>query len=229
MREYCLDGYAQSTSPHYCYYYKPGIFAAQNIETIKQVQEESYQKIVRFLDVKPSFPIWYVLCETSEEVGRVYGDDEPCNGFADLPDTVFAVYSETVKCIGPHEDTHLIASLLARPSSVFVREGLAMYMDEKWWGKSNTAWVKAFLHGHTYPGLEKLFDNESFWSYPDEFTYPIAGAFTLWLIEKLGMPAYLERIYQNGDDSRERIENALGASISQVDEQFCDWVLQLPD
>ena len=226
MRAYNLEGYKEFASEHYRYYCKPGSLAESEIEMIKQVQEESYSRIVRFLDVEPDFPIRYILCESSEEVGRAYGDDEPCNGFADLPDTVFAVYSDHVKCIGPHEDMHLMAALLARPESVFLREGLAMYMDEKWWGRANTLWVKDLLEQQKYPGIVKLFDNEQFWEYPDEITYPLAGAFTMWLVETLGRKTYLEKVYITGPQTSEMVENAVGTSIEQIDQRFCKWIQQ---
>ncbi len=224
MREYNLDGYVAFASKHYLYYCKPGSLAAREIEKIKRVQEDSYASIVRFLGIEPEFLIRYILCESSEEVGRAYGDNEPCNGFADLPDTVFAVYSEQTKCIGPHEDMHLMAALRARPESVFMREGLAMYMDENWWGRANTLWVKEYLDRQQYPGLEQMFENEKFWEYPDEITYPLAGAFTLWLIETLGREAYLEKVYITGPQTSELVESAMGASIEQIDQQFCKWV-----
>ena len=226
MRTDLLKGYAASQSEHYVYYYRPNSFAARQIEQIKQFQEESYDKITHLLGVKPAFFIRYVLCESSEEVGRVYGDNEPCNGFADLPDTVFAVYTENVRCIGPHEDTHLIAALIGRPSSVFVREGIAMYMDEAWWGRANTLWVKEFIGSGKYISVGDLLDNEAFWNLPDEITYPIAGAFTLWLIETIGMEAYLSSIYVTGEQSRERMEAVMGAGMDELDQRFREWILR---
>ena len=226
MKTYILEGYTEYTSKHYRCYCKPNSFAAGQIQKIMQIQEDSYARIVRLLGVEPLFPIRYVLCETSEEVGRISGDNEPCNGFADLPDTVFAVYSDRVQCIGPHEDTHLIASLIARPDSVFVREGLAMYMDETWWGKANTEWVQEFLCTAKYPCLEKMFDNEEFWKIPDEITYPLAGAFTKWLIEQLGIQEYLKTVYVTGDQACRAIEKAFGMPLAQVDRLFRSWILE---
>ena len=226
MGEYNLDGYVEFASEHYRYYCKPGSLADREIEKIRRVQEDSYGRIVRFLEAEPDFLIRYILCESSEEVGRAYGDDEPCNGFADLPDTLFAVYSEGVKCIGPHEDMHLMAALRARPESVFLREGLAMYMDETWWGRANALWVKEMLDQQKYPGIAELFDNEQFWKCPDEITYPLAGAFILWLVEQLGRKTFLEKVYGTGPLTSEMVETAIGTSIEQIDQQFCKWIQQ---
>lgn len=224
MREVCLDGYSRFSSKHYHYYLKPGSLAEKEIDQIMRVQEESYAKIVRLLGVEPDFPIRYVLCESAGEVGRVYGDDEPCNGFADSPDTVFAVYSQEARCIGPHEDTHLIAELIARPESNFIREGLAMYMDEVWWGKPNVEWVRKFLRDGRYVSVAGLFEREAFFSHPDEITYPLAGAFTKWMIETLGMETYLQTIYVSGEQSKQRIEAAFGATIAEIESSFIAWI-----
>ena len=226
MREYCLEGYRFVASAHYDFYFRPGSLAEKEIVRIMQVQEESYAKIVRLLRVEPGFRIRYVLCESAWEVGRVYGDNEPCNGFADFPDTVFAVYTEEVKCIGPHEDTHLIAELIAHPESNFIREGLAMYMDEVWWDKPNVEWVSKFVRTDQMVSISSLFDRNAFFSQPEEITYPLAGAFTLWLIETLGMKTYLQRIYVSGHQSIQDIEKVFGASIVEAERSFLAWIAE---
>ena len=226
MKRIKLEGYQVYRSEHYLFCCKPDSYAAGEMEKIMRIQEESYARIVRFLGVEPDFPIRYVLCENSEDVGRAYGDNEPCNGFAELPDTVFAVYSERVQCIGPHEDTHLIAALRARPDSVFLREGLAMYMDQTWWGRPNAVWTREFLCSGRYVSIEKLLDNDSFWENPDEITYPLAGAFTLWMIRQLGRQRYLEAVYVTGNQACGAIENAFGMPVAQVEQLFCGWVVQ---
>lgn len=226
MREYCLAGYLEMSSPHYRYFCRPDSIAAKEIDHIMQVQEESYARIVRLLEVEPDFPMRYILCDTSEEVGKIYGDNEPCNGFADTPDTVFAVYNEDVKCIGPHEDTHLIAELIARPASNFVREGLAMYMDESWWGRPNADWVAEFIRDGKYISIGRLFVNRIFFDHSEDLTYPIAGAFTLWLIEQMGMEGYLRLVYVQGDQSLDAIEKYFGLSIDEADAAFQKWIIE---
>ena len=97
-----------------------------------------------------------VLLDTPDLVGEIYGDNEPCNGFASPPDSIYAVYNEEVKCIGPHEDAHLISYTINRPKSMFIREGLAMFFDKFWWGKTNEDWVKSFLHDNRYIDINQL-------------------------------------------------------------------------
>ena len=80
--------------------------------------------------VSPQFQINYYLLETPKLVGKMYGDNVPCNGFANPPNETYAVYNEKVKYIGYYEDAHIISYILNKPQSVFLREGLAMYFDK---------------------------------------------------------------------------------------------------
>ena len=97
------------------------------------------------LNTRPVFKIEYFLCETPEDVGRIYGDNEPCNGFAAPPNKIYAVYNEKIQCIGFHEDAHIISYTINRPDCPAIREELAMYFDRKWWGIQNLDWVGFFL------------------------------------------------------------------------------------
>ena len=55
--------------------------AEKDILKISKNQENCYKEICDFLGVTPSFKIQYFLLETPELVGRIYGDNDPCNGF----------------------------------------------------------------------------------------------------------------------------------------------------
>lgn len=150
------------SSPHYIFHFAEGSFAHREIDRIVREQESAWTKITGLLQVTPFFKISYYLMDTPEQVGAAYGDNEPMNGFARLPDKVYAVYNQQVQCVGPHEDAHLIAKLVGHPESAFIREGLAMYFDETWWGKPNKAWVADYLvDGSTFPCLS-YFQTRSF-------------------------------------------------------------------
>ena len=180
---------------HYDFHYRPNSCAAREIEAIAEQQEACYRKIVAALGVMPDFRIQYYLLDTPEEVGEVYGDNEPCNGFADMPDAVFAVYNDAVKCIGPHEDTHLISYVPGRPPVAFLREGLAMYMDEVWWGRPNEEWVREFMADGRYVVVDRLLEDDAFYGLSDAITYPIAGAFTRFMAGRMTLQRYLAEIY----------------------------------
>ncbi|MDI6851552.1 MAG: hypothetical protein QMD82_06425 [bacterium] len=47
-----------------------------------------------------------------------------------LPNSIYAVYNEKIKCIGSHEDTQIIAyNTIVNPEQALIQEGLAMFFD----------------------------------------------------------------------------------------------------
>ena len=185
-------------SDHYIFYFGEETKAAQDIETISEYQENCFQYICAVLGVIPKFKIEYYLCDSPEEVGRIYGDNDPCNGFAAPPNTIYAVYNEDIQCIGFHEDAHLISYVINRPDCPAIREGLAMYFDRKWWGIQNMDWTCYYLKTHRFVPVNRLLDKEYFFSQECVISYPIMGAFTDWLIALYGINRFLE-MYQEHD------------------------------
>ncbi len=190
--------YLTYESQHYIFHYQSGSAAERDLQMIRNCQESCFRKITETLQVDFPTKIHYWICDTPEEVGRIYGDNEPCNGFASGPDKVYAVYNEEIHCIGPHEDAHLISYQIHKPNSAFVREGLAMFFDETWWGRPNEDWVKAFQRESRLPDIADLFSDAAFYQYSDAVTYPIAGALTNYLITTYGIASYLQ-FYRNDE------------------------------
>lgn len=101
------------STAHYVFHCEEGSLAETEINKIADIQEGCYKFISSCLHAGARDRIHYHLYDTPEEVGRQYAiiheedEIEPCNGFA-LPENmskdgtnhVFAVYNETVKCIG---------------------------------------------------------------------------------------------------------------------------------
>ena len=206
---------------HYIFSYIEDSLAAKDIHKIATEQENSFQEICQTLKVIPDFKIHYYLLNTPEEVGEAYGDNEPCSGFARMPNQIYAVYNDKIKCIGPHEDAHIISYIINRPSPVFIREGLAMYFDKTWWGKANEIWVKEFIKDNKYIKIESLLNEEEFYKYSDAITYPIAGAFTHFLIDKLTIDNYLN-LYRNDNFSITSLKAIL--NTNDIDAMFIAWI-----
>jgi hypothetical protein len=211
--------YQTLESEHYIFNFLEDSFAAEHIEEIVLIQEQAFKKITSFFKIDVSFKIVYYLLETPEQVGVAFGDNEACNGFAEEPNIIYAVYSKRIKCIGPHEDAHIISYLINKPTSAFVREGLAMYFDEYWWNKINTIWVKEFLKDGNYVKIEELIDDNNFFEHNDAITYPISGAFTKFLIDTYGREKYTE-FYRLKVDIRNAITKTYGKSIEQLEFDF---------
>ncbi len=213
----------QYESQHYIFNYHPHSKAEEDILKIAKLQESCYKHICNVLRVKLDFKIQYFLCESPEEVGKIYGDYEPCNGFTVSPDKIYAVYNEEIQCIGFHEDAHIINYTINRPDCPAIREGLAMYFDRYWWGIQNLDWTVYFLKSNRYVSLVELFNKEKFFSLDCAVTYPIMGAFTDWLINSYGIERYLS-FYQK-KDSVLAINEIYGMTIEEMDQIFKDYVL----
>lgn len=213
------------SSEHYNFHLIKDSLAEKDIDEIMKIQEKCFKEITSFLNVSPQFKINYYLLETPELVGKIYGDNDPCNGFANPPNEIYAVYNEKVKCIGYHEDAHIISYILNKPQSVFLREGLAMYFDKVWWNKSNDEWVRLLLKSDRYLSIIELIQNDFFLNHTDEITYPIAGAFVKYLINRYGRELFISVYAFKGYDLLGEIERTYATKIEQIENDFLDSIL----
>lgn len=186
-----LDELSVFETPRYKFHYQPGSYAESYIAKISSRQEFCRDHICKVLGIDPTIRIQYYLLESPEHIGEIYGDGEPCNGFTRLPDSIFAVYSPAIQCTGFHEDAHILSyTALGRPRSAFVREGLAMYFDKTWNGFPNISWTRFHIDYGTVRNLSDLHRDACFFEYAESVTYPIAGAYTEFLITRFGMESY---------------------------------------
>ena len=177
-----MNKFTEKSSEHYIFHYFPDSFAEKEIDKIVDEQESAYKKIVAFLVVENHRIINYFLYPSNKIKNEMTGNDG--NGHADRDKfEVHAVYNDKIQCIGPHEDTHLLSSSLGLPPQLF-REGLAEYLTGSWDGKSHEEWAKEFLKNDKLPNLEEMIDDEIWYKYSDEISYPAAGAFVKYLINK---------------------------------------------
>ena len=212
-------------SKHYIFNYHENSLAEKDIEQIIERQEYCYDFICQTLKVPQDFIIHYFLCNTPEEVGMFYGDNDSCNGFNRMPDKIYAVYTNDLQCLGFHEDAHLISyHYITRPDCNFIREGLAMFFDRTWHSISNFVWTKTYLKKRAIPKFETLIENEVFFQYDCNFTYPVSGAFTEYLIIKFGIDRY-KSLYLGFDSLRLGIfKKCFGYSLNELEEDFYKYI-----
>ena len=222
---------------HYVFHYPKNSTAEREIDEIAALQEGCYSFISSRLHTNVKGKIHYHFFDTPEEVGREYAtthdnnNDKPCNGFA-LPEMnskdgmnhIFAVYNNDVKCVGFHEDAHIISYSLGRPASQFIREGLAMFFDRFWWGIDNYSWTRWYVEQRKNPSITALLENCKFNEYSDVLTYPIAGAFTGYLIERFGIEKYVEFYRYSAEKGTQAFEQILGAPVSLLEKDFITYI-----
>ena len=206
---------------HYIFSYEQGSLAEKEIIQIATTQEEGFAKICNLLKINYTEKIQYFLLDSAKEVGKLLGGDGECNGFAICGERkIYAVYNDDVKCIGPHEDAHLISFEHNYPHSRFIVEGLAMFFDETWWRLPNEIWSAYYKTINGDISVAKFIDNDDFYSLDCMITYPIAGAFTSYLISAFGVDKYIQMYKYDGADYCYAFAEIFGCSLSQIEEEF---------
>jgi len=215
-----MSGWEIKESENYIFNYQIDSYAEKDISKIIELQEKCYEDITNVIKVRLPYKIKYYLCNTPESVGQIYGDNEPCNGFADEPDKVYAVYNDEVKCIGHHEDAHVISYAINVPKSVAIREGFAMKFDKSWWGIDNFICTMIYYESGRYLNIAELIDDSYFYNVSCEISYPIVGAFTEFIIRQYGIEKYMEFYKYKDMDFKNEFNRIMGKSLGEVEDEF---------
>jgi len=241
---------AQYETEHYVFNYIKGSLAEKDILEISCTQEKCFDKICSILKIVYPRKISYWFYSSPEVLGGYLCDGNSCNGlsitddvcddigtkisldgseensFIVPPYSIHAVYEERIKCIGEHEDTHVIAAQINEPSSDFLCEGLAMFMDGKWWGEPNKYWVKQFCQENICPKPSELIDisEDKFWSIETRISYPLAGAWVDFFINEFGIDVFWN-VYSQNSEYIKIIERETGKAIEQIDAKFFEWMI----
>jgi hypothetical protein len=209
---------------HYIFHYFP-ILAEEEIEKIARGQETIYCHILSYLGLKNHRMINYFLYPTNQIKGSMMGDDGNGNTNREKFE-IHAVYNEEVKCVGAHEDTHLLSLPLGLSVKLF-REGLAEFMSETWHGKTHDIWANKFLNEKKIPKLSKIIDDAEWDKVSDLISYPCAGSFIKYLIESLGKEKFIN-IYKRINKNKCSAENLAtilavsGKSLDQLEDEWKD-------
>jgi hypothetical protein len=108
---------------------------------------------------------------------------------------VHSFYSDKIKCIGEHEDTHLLSISLGAAIFLF-SEGLAEFMSEKWNQKDIDFWAKKYLKKNKLYSLKFLTNDKNWRRIDEEIVYPQAGSLIRYLIKIYGLEKFKE-VYKN--------------------------------
>lgn len=209
-------------SEHYVFHYESGSLAEKEIQIIADEQESCFVKICSTLHVTYPERINYYFTDDPVEIGRlIWNEDTPCNGVAICGENkIYAVYTENVKCIGFHEDAHLISFLINYPESDFVVEGLAVAFDGLWWGVPSETWTSYYKTKHPDLLVSNLFDNDTFAEIGCVIGYPVAGAFTKFLIDTFGTERYLDFYKYGGCEYSAAVQSIFSKSMTEIEALF---------
>jgi hypothetical protein len=190
----------QRRTEHFDVYYFTNSTAQRRIDAISRQREEGLAAICRFLQSEPAGRIRLVLFEEARTKHKETGHQG--SGWA-TGQMIVEVCNEQTQMNPYHEAVHLIAGQVGSPPALF-NEGLAVYLSEH---------LRA--PGPEEPGRGKVPVDEraaqlliqgewialpELLTYPEigpersrpEVSYPLAGSFVKFLVERQGREKFLE-------------------------------------
>lgn len=218
---------------HYIFTVNKDSLAHDDINTIIEVQENAFNKITQQLGFSSKLTINYHLLVSPIYCGREFNKQlinvgcEPIssyrtNAFAWYPNIICATYNKSIKAIGCHEDTHLLAyEYFKQLSSRFITEGLAVAFDEYWQGIPVHKYSKKVIEAQSIE-IASIINNNQFDSISDMITYPIAGSVCLWLIQTYGMEE-MKNVY------KESLNNCMYISEKYQFNDYFNFLRDLPE
>ena len=220
-------------SHHKFYFFKDSV-AGKDIGEINEKQELAYKKILDFLKVpEPDKKIEFYLYPSEQIKKELMGDD----GYAVSIYNEFkihALYTEKIKPVGEHEETHLL-SLPWGLSISFFQEGLAEYFVGRAWDRKDfVRHVKDGYGKKMYPELKNFMSQQAWMDTDDSmaiYFYSLAGAFVSFLIKSFGKDRF-ETFY--GESNRKfsisqnsaLFDSSFGTSIEEAEQKFKSSIAQ---
>lgn len=218
-----INNWLSKTSSYYVFHFLAGSIAAKEIKTIISSQEKWYSLITKKLNIKNKHKIHYYLYSSRNLKEKLTGNSG--NAHTQWNDfSVHTIYSKNLKILGPHEDTHLI-TLKWGISIGLLREGLAEYLHPLWHKETHKFWMKKFTQQKKFD-LEKLFDNDYFYSLNPNISYPIAGSFVKYLIKKYGLIKFKKTYSKLSKENHNQENIILFEKIykKSIKEILTDWI-----
>ncbi len=217
-----LDTLDETVTDHHVFRYPGGSYAAANITGSSFLLEARYDDVIDTLEVEPlDERIVSYLYPDNDTKGEITGNDGNAHA-NDLNYETHIVFGEDVNAFTIHEDVHVIAWYrIGEAHYALLGEGLAVAMEDDWWGESLSSWASKFASEGSLPTLADLEDDWS--SIDDPVSYPVAGHFVQWLIETYGIET-VKALYV-APDLDVAFESELGLTHDEVE---AAWLASIP-
>ncbi|MCX6173746.1 MAG: hypothetical protein NTZ27_03220 [Ignavibacteriales bacterium] len=210
-----LYNWQRDSTSHFNYYYELNSICANYVDSTKIYMEKGYPELLEFLGVKNyRSKLNLFMVDSRERMKKIIGMET--NGIAKVEDnTVYSVFSPTIRIYGKHEFCHVITcNEWGMYKEIWLSEGLAVNSDNKWWGydlHSLANYLK--VKGKLIPMNEIV---ENFHKYESFITYPECGSFVKYVKEKYGLDI-IKELWKAG---RIGFENKLGKNISEIEKYW---------
>lgn len=185
----------QKETSHYIFHYFKNSVAEKEIDTITKRQEKACVKIMEFTKLKtPTKKIKYYLYPNKKIKKELMGNDWYAQAiYKDF--CVHVLYTEKIKPIGEHEDTHLFTLPWGISVPLF-QEGLAEYMvGHGWCGENHDATSLDGLIKKVLPCASNMIDIKKWLALPNKYAlyhYCFLGSFVKFIIKKYGKDKFTQ-------------------------------------
>lgn len=190
-------------TPHGVYFHSPG----DSIDL--EAQEAYYAWLLERTGIDPARELVYLKYRDRAHMRRATGQDT--NGWAELGTYRFHTISE----LDNHESVHALVSSEWNAAPALMNEGIAVahqvlphlgILEPVWSGTPIDTLAARALRDGTLPRLEELVESSDFRGFDESLSYPIAGSFVRFVIERHGL-ARTESFFRSSrlDDSGTRL------------------------
>lgn len=202
---------------HFDIYYFSGSTAEKEADLIAEAKERGYTAICELLGQECEVRIRLILFEDQKTKALQTGHQG--RGWA-YGHTIVEVYNEKERLDPYHETTHVLMGPHGYPPALFT-EGFAVYMSERLGAPASKdlgrgpssvyARVRDLKRSGEWIGLEELLTYTEIGSQASRshVSYPEAGAFVKFLIDRFGKDKFLEayKTLKNSDDPQVHRQN----------------------
>lgn len=198
-------------SAHFQTYLEIGSYGDRQAEKLIAANERAYEHVLGLLGLE-SYPdtISVFVIESRVRMAELIGWETNGSAFPQR-NVICYVFSETIQAHGAHELAHVISINAWGESENWLKEGLAVYADDSWYGFELHQLAAHLLQTERLPTLPDLVSDFS--SHNDMISYPATGSFVKYLAERYGIAAVKE-IWQRGHKA---IPTTLGSNLESVE------------
>jgi hypothetical protein len=212
----------RTESAHYVYYSAPG----DGVDVAWQ--EGYYDWVTAALQIEPGGKLEYRKYRDRAHLERVTG--RSTNGFAEPGTPRF----HTIWPRDNHEMVHVLVILgLGHPPALF-NEGVAVAHQMipaegvfyAQWNRRNVHQIAAeFIAAGRLPPLAQLLESRDFFRFDQEMTYPVAGSFVRFLIDRYGLAPFKSYLHgRSFDDGAAQTRAAFEAAYGRtLDTAWAEW------
>lgn len=186
----------RGVSEHFLYRWSP-----QDAQPDTSYQERHFRWVSGGLGITPAAPLEYFKYRDAAHLERMTGHDRG-TGFADGTRRFHSIFPTD-----NHEYVHALVMSEVGSSPPLFNEGIAVAHhgasiagdfggDPLWNGTSARSLVRAMRTRGEVPPLDDLLEENDFWSYETNLSYPVAGMFVRYLLDEAGpepLLSFIER------------------------------------